>query len=199
MAPNLATPEAALPKTVFLGDSYTQGTGASVPSKRWTSLVSAAFKWEEINNGRGGTGYVSTSNEDGCGLSFCPNIEAMADQAIVEAPAVVVVSGGQNDFPTFIEDPAAVSARLTATYQKIRKALPKAKIVAVGPSTPWGVGGPVIGLDAAVQKAAKAVGAKYVSLISPDVIKEEFVLPDGGHVSDAGHKAIADRVIRALR
>lgn len=199
MAPNLATPAATLPQAVFLGDSYTQGTGASVPSKRWTSLVSAAFKWEEINNGRGGTGYVSTSNVDGCGLSFCPNIEAMADQAIEEAPAVVVVSGGQNDFPTFIEDPAAVSDRLTATYQKIRKALPKAKIVAVGPSTPWGVGGPVIGLDAAVQKAAKAVGAKYVSLISPDVIKEEFVLSDGGHVNDAGHKAIADRVIGALR
>jgi lysophospholipase L1-like esterase len=50
-----------------------------------------------------------------------------------------------------------------------------------------------------VDKAAKDVGATYISLISPDVVKKEFVLPDGGHVSDKGHAAIAERVIAALR
>lgn len=199
IAPSVVTPSPNLPVAVFLGDSYTQGTGASVPSKRWTTLVAKSFKWEEANDGRGGTGYLSTADANGCGLSFCPNIESMTDRAIEAAPAVVFVAGGQNDFGPFVENPDAVKASIAATYAKLRKALPKAKIVAVGPSTPWNVDHPVIGLDAAVEKAAKTVGGTYVSLLSPNVIKKEFVLPDGGHVNDAGHQAIAERVISALR
>jgi lysophospholipase L1-like esterase len=50
-----------------------------------------------------------------------------------------------------------------------------------------------------VQDAANSVKAKYVSLINPNVIDLAMILPDKVHVNDAGHKAIAERVLAALR
>lgn len=180
----------APPTAVFLGDSYSQGTGASSKATRWTTLVSSAMGWGEVNDGRGGTGYVATSDVNGCGLSFCPNYPAMIDLAVADKPKVVVVAGGQNDLTTFINDPVKVKAAISLTFKTLRDKLPDATIVAIGPSTPWGVGGPVIGLDQAVQDAASTVKAKYVSLINPDVIDPATILPDKAHVNDAGHKAI---------
>lgn len=198
-----ATPSVtkAAPKdrAVFIGDSYTQGTGASAPEKRWVSLVAAAKGWGFDNLGRGGTGYLSTSDERGCGLSFCPNFGGMIGQAVAAKPSTVVVSGGQNDFTAFNETRPAVIEAINKTYADLRAKLPNTKIVAVGPSTPWGVNPDVEAYDQAVQDAAKSVGATYVSLINPDVIVDSMLVKDGAHVNDEGHKAIAERVISALR
>lgn len=187
------------PVAVFIGDSYSQGKGSSSPATRWTTLVSQAMGWGEVNDARGGTGYVATSDVNGCGLTFCPNYPAMIDLAVSDKPKFVVVAGGQNDFTTFLNDPAKVKAAISLTFKTLRDKLPDATIIAVGPSTPWGVGGPVIGLDQAVQEAATSVKAKYVSLIDPNVIDPSMIIADKAHVNDAGHKAIADRVIAAIR
>jgi len=187
------------PTAVFLGDSYTQGTGSSTPNLRWSSLVSQKMGWAEDNMGRGGTAYVAVSDVNGCGLVVCPNYQEMVDAAVAHKPAVVVVAGGQNDLSLFMRDPATVTDAINKTYRTLRNKLPDARIVAVGPSTPWGVGAPITGLDRAVQDAAAAVSATYVSLIAPDVIDPANVLPDKAHVNNAGHAAIAERVIAALR
>lgn len=184
---------------VFVGDSYTHGTGASDQSRRWTSLVAASQGWQETNLGLGGTGYLSTATKNGCGQTYCASYREVAARAVQLKPDIVVVAGGQNDFTAFGRDPAAVSAAIDETFATLRRGLPKAEIIAVGPSTPGGVSGSVVALDAAVRTAATSVDATYVSLITPDsVIRPEMVVADGAHVDDAGHRAIADRVIRGL-
>lgn len=45
----------------YNGDSITVGVGASTTANRWTSVLSAAKSWTEINNGL--SGYVITPNE----------------------------------------------------------------------------------------------------------------------------------------
>jgi hypothetical protein len=51
-----------------------------------------------------------------------------------------------------------------------------------------------------VRDAALAVGADYVSLIAPTpVLTEDMFIADRAHVGDAGHAAIADRVVSVLR
>lgn len=194
-----ATPVPVLPVAAFLGDSYTQGTGASSLDKRWVNIVGAGMGWNVVNLARGGTGYVATSDVTGCGLSFCPNYPAMVPEVVNAKPAVVLVTGGQNDFQNYIDDPAAVADAVHATFYAIRSAMPEAQIVAVGPSSPFGIGPHVTKLDRVVQDAAAAVSAKYVSLIEPNVITEAMVLPDKAHVNDAGHAAISERVLTALR
>jgi len=66
---------------VFIGDSYTHGTGSSSKALRWSSVVSSAEGWSEVNLGRGGTGYKATSSNNGCGLKYCPNYAEMVPQA----------------------------------------------------------------------------------------------------------------------
>ena len=193
--------EAAKPVAIFLGDSYTQGYGASNVNTRWVTLVSKAKGFKMVNLGRGGSGYVTVAGIEGCGLARCPSYPEMVPLAIdaEPQPTTVVVAGGQNDFIEFARDPEGVTAAIKKTYADLRKGLPKARIVAVGPSTPWDVSSSVVAMDKAVQEAAASVKASYVSLISPNVVKPDMITKDGAHVTDAGHKAIAERVIAALR
>ncbi len=189
----------AHPTTVFIGDSYTAGVGASSPAHRWTTLVSKAEGWKEVDLGRGGTGYVTAAGLAACGQTYCPDYQGMVGDAVTADPDIVVVAGGQNDFTAWGQDPAKVRAGIASLYKDLRRELPTAVIYAVGPSTTGGIGGPVVGMDAAVRAAAKAQDAHYVSLISPDVVRQSMVTADGGHVDDAGHTAIADRVLAVVR
>jgi lysophospholipase L1-like esterase len=196
--PTFGTSAASRPLAAFLGDSYTAGTGSSVPSKRWTSLVATAEGWREANDGAGGTGYTVTATEEGCGKPFCDNYAGRVKDVVAQSPSVVVVAGGQNDFANYQSDPAKVRANITKTFADLHEQLPNARIIAVGPSTPVAVTPQVTGLDSAVHAAADSVGATYVSLLEPNVIDPAFVLADGGHVNDDGHAAIAARVEAAL-
>ena len=186
-------------RAVFIGDSYTRGTGASSPALRWTSLVAVARGWQEQNLGLGGTGYLTTAGVKGCGQASCPSYPDVVDEAVAAEPEIVVVGGGQNDFRAFESDPQAVVDAVDETYARLRRGLPEAQLIAVGPSTPGRVTGTVKAMDAAVQKAAEANRVTYVSLIRPEpVLSRDMVIADGVHVDDAGHRAIADRVLSVL-
>ena len=183
---------------VFMGDSYSAGMGASAPALRWTTLVADQEGWIELNAARAGTGYLKASGGTLCGNELCPNYLHVVPHVIRAEPGVVVVAGGQNDLGAFPAKRAATIAAITQTFADLRRGLPGARIVAVGPSTPWAITPDLIALDAAVQDAAAMVGAEYLSLIKPNVLVPAMISPDGVHVSDAGHAAIAARVIAAL-
>lgn len=183
---------------VFIGDSYTQGVGATTDEQRWSSLLAAQEGWVETNLGRGGTGYVATAGSAGCGLSYCPNYVQMIPAALDSDPNIVVVAGGQNDLPLYGAQPEAVLAQIEATFLALRGAFPHATIVAVGLSVPGEAGEGTRALDAAVRKAAESVDAIFVTLLDPPALTAEMVQPDGVHVDDAGHAAIAARVVQSL-
>jgi len=88
---------------------------------------------------------------------------------------------------------------ISKTYSDLRAALPDAEIVAVGPSVIGTVSPAIVSFDAAVQSAAAAVGARYISLSSPDVLDPAMSTQDGGHVTDSGHAAIAAAVVAGLK
>jgi lysophospholipase L1-like esterase len=194
-SPTATTP--ARPTAVFLGGSTTQGQGASTPATRWSSLVASARGWDEVDLGLGGTGYVTTAGPEGCGLEFCPNVETRVADAVARDPDVVVVSGGEDDLASYEDDPDTVGDAVATTFSELRRQLPRARLVAVGPSTPGAVDDAVEGLDADVRAAATAAGAEYVSLLEPDVLTVEAAAP-GARFDDAGHRAIAERVLAAV-
>src|SRR5690606_5182268 len=49
-----APTKATQPIAVFIGDSYTSGYGASIPTLAWASLVASGEGWKAVNRGRGG-------------------------------------------------------------------------------------------------------------------------------------------------
>ncbi|PXA70036.1 SGNH/GDSL hydrolase family protein [Cryobacterium arcticum] len=191
-APTSADP---LPVAVFLGDSYTQGFPPVPAEQRWSTLVAADAGWTEVNQGLGGTGFVTTSVMSACGLEYCPTYVERVPGVIAAAPDVVLIAGGQNDRAALAADPDRVRAAVDATYDQIRQGLPNARIIAVGPSTAEPATDLIVELDAWVQAAAARVGADYVSLIDPVVIEEDMIGPDRVHVNEAGYRAIADRVL----
>jgi lysophospholipase L1-like esterase len=178
------------PVAVFLGDSYTEGIGASVQERRWSTLVAGELGWEESNQGVSGTGYHTSSGD--------AEYQGRVGQVLEDEPQIVVVSGGQNDFGTYAADPGGTVQAIAGLYEALREELPRAQIVAVGPSTPASVDQTVLAIDAAVRDAAAAADATYVSLLEPDVLTPDMLLADQTHVDDRGHRAIADRVIAAL-
>lgn len=194
-----SSPAASMPVAAFVGDSYTAGVGATDDRARWTTVLSGDAGWAEVNLGRGGTGYVTSSGQAGCGREYCPTYLEMLPEVVEADPDIIVVSGGQNDFGAWAADAPAVTASIQGTYQAMRDAMPDARIIAVGPSTTGAVSQTVKDFDAAVQAAAVQVGADYVGLIDPDAIDAAMVAPDGGHVNDAGHAAIAARVLVGVR
>jgi lysophospholipase L1-like esterase len=180
-----------MPVAAFLGDSYTDGVGASDPDRRWTSLVAGRMGWLEDNLGIGGTGYLKAKGDE-------KNYLGRIDDIVAADPDIVVVAGGQND-DTLDYDRGALFSGVQYLFDRIRVRLPMVRIIAVGPSFPVAVTPEQLEFDSAVREAVEKVGGQFVSLLRPPVIDPSMVMPDRLHVSDAGHAAIAQRVLAVLR
>jgi lysophospholipase L1-like esterase len=181
-------------RVVFLGDSYTGGSGASNAAKRWSSLVAAAQGWTEINQGVGGTGYGTRRNRPP-GQPYPARLAEVAEAQ----PAVVVVSGGLND----LRSPATTVARgVSQTYSVLRSLLPAVEIIAVAPfSNDVAPTTALRTIAAEVRRAATSVGAVFVD---PGYVLEghaELVHQRGqfrGHPNDAGYARMALAIDSAL-
>lgn len=191
--PKPETITAATPQALFIGDSYTAGTGASSKDVRWSTLVSKELGWLEHNEARGGTGYVMTNGLAGCGQDYCPNYpEAIAASTVT--PSIVIINGGRNDGET----PAGYTDSVRATIDAAKAKWPEAKIVVTSPMwdddtmPEW-----MTGTIAAVKDAATATGATYVDLGQPIVGHADYVIADGVHPNDAGYQAIAAAFVAA--
>lgn len=186
-APPPPTPKAA-PSAAFIGDSYTAGTGATLGSKRWTTLLAQNAGWVEANVGRGGTGYLVTAGKDGCGLDVCPNYAGMIPEAVKSHPAIVVVSGGRNDVS---KDPKAVAAAVKEFFTTLRASLPDAQIIVTSPV--WDATAPperLAALATVIQTEAQSAKATYLDLGQPLEGRPELIVADKVHPNDVCHSTL---------
>jgi acyl-CoA thioesterase-1 len=179
------------PVAVFIGDSYTQGSG------KWPGMVAKAQRWEMVNLARGGTGYAARltgqTAQKGCGLDECPNFVEMADVAIKRKPDVVVVAGGRNDGGVDIADPTHT------LFRKVRDALPEARIIAIQPmwdASPYP--GFLVGYGRVIRKEVEAVDGDYVKIGNPLAGRPELVKDDGVHPTTAGQEVLAEAINEAM-
>jgi lysophospholipase L1-like esterase len=83
-------------KAVFLGASTVEGVGASEPKRRYSSLVSRALGWDELNFGIGGT-TVTGRDDEGQVVALDSGIGRVPE--VIEAhPDIVFIHHGANDF-----------------------------------------------------------------------------------------------------
>ncbi|MFE4834865.1 SGNH/GDSL hydrolase family protein [Arthrobacter sp. NPDC056691] len=188
----LAPAAAPAQKVVFLGDSYTFGSGASSMQLRWSSIVARNLSWGEINIGVGDTGYSNPGTNAG-GTTYDERVA----KVVASKPAIVVVSGGRYDVVQ--RDAQVLVNAVATTFKDIRRALPKARIVALSPV--WDASAPPAELAAVaedVRSAVGSVGGTYIDVGQPLMQHPEAISADGVHPNDAGHKLLADATVKAL-
>lgn len=181
----------SVPVVAFLGDSYSKGIGASTNGKRWTTLVSAAMGWSELNLAEGGSGY--TTSYLGQKTDYAIKLDVIA----AAQPDIVVVSGGRNDYEAGTA--GVTGAVAVSLFEAVKAAAPNTKVIVTSPiwdstEPPADFATLIDGVKAATAKAE----ARYLDIGEPLADHPDMMDPDGLHPNDAGHRTIAGAVLGVL-
>jgi lysophospholipase L1-like esterase len=178
---------------VFLGDSYTTGwKGAGIGTRGWPRLVARARGWKTVNLAVAGTGFLNP------GWTNQP-VGSRVGAAIAREPDVIFVAAGHND-SRWTATATAKAADKVIT--RLRRALPDAVLVIVGPI--WPSGSPparCVALRDHLRRTAASVGAIFIDPLGERWFagsRRSLIGTDGIHPTDAGHRAMAKRVIADL-
>lgn len=179
------------PVVAFYGDSYTLGTGASDPSKRWSTIICGERGWTEVNPSVNGLGFIN--NRESYRVDE-------PGEVIAADPDIVFVTMGLND--NFSYDSAAdrIHSQITKDFERLKTALPDARFIVVEPfwytdQRPQSVE-IIIGW---VHDAADAIGADWIPDASHWIEhRPEWMASDGLHPNDDGYAEMAKQMDAAL-
>lgn len=175
----------------FVGDSFSYGTAASAPAKRWTSVLSAALGVTEVNVAIPGMGYLA----GGRTKNYVAQLHVLAPQR----PDVVVISGGWNDVAHGFAA-ARILSGLSDALSTSRRLMPDARVVVVAPvGAAKAPPSALMTLRDEARPVVERAGATYVDLNFPLTGHPEWISPDGLHPNDAGYARLAALTIPAVR
>ena len=203
-------------KLLFLGDSITQGVGASTPDKRYTDVVAATLGCQVINYGISGT-RIGRQKETSLNTIF--DIDFRTRLALMESECDrVFVFGGTNDYGhgtlhlgapekedenTFCTQLRLLISDLLAKYgkEKITFLLPLKRfceepLLCKGKNRDE-LGAPFVDYVNAMRTILAEYGLEYIDLYDngfpkPTVNTGDEFTTDGLHPNDHGHKFLAD-------
>ena len=210
----MATMELTGKKINFLGDSITQGAGASSPETCYVADMHRLYNLAEARNyGIGGTRIApqkEVSAEPVWDQDFLGRYAKMDDDA-----DFVVVFGGTNDFGHGLAPfgqvggiaPDTFCGACDTLYKGLKAKFPRAKLAVITPTprakaaSPKGEGNKPAGhvladyVDA-IKQIAAANGLPVLDLFHPQPVGNSDAFPpeifvDGLHPSDAGHAVLA--------
>ena len=203
-------------KILFLGDSITEGVGASSVATNYVSIFKEMTGSEVVNYGISGTriakvrtpSEIMTFDND-----FLQRVDEMQDDA-----DVIIVFGGTNDYghgriklgEFNSMDEYTFYGALHALCIKLLNKYPGAELVFLTPlhrldedgiiNSDGDITRPLAEYSAAIQEVAGYYGLPVLDLfhtsgIQPNVnIIKEIYMPDGLHPSDEGARRIACRI-----
>ncbi len=210
-------------KINFLGDSITEGVGASSPDTCYVALMGSRYGAVCRNYGISGTRLARQTvpvGEPSFEQDFCGRVEAMDPDA-----DAVVVFGGTNDFGHGDAPLGSFDDRTQDTfygalhtlYSSLMNRFPTAQIVIMTPLHRWneadprGDGfrqtptAPLLAYVQAVRQVAEYYSLPVLDLyatsgMQPAVpVSAQLHFVDGLHPSDAGHRIIAHKLAQYLK
>jgi len=185
-----ATP-AVRPTVVTIGDSIMKGHGLSA-NQAWPELMAAHDHWRLVNLACDGAGFLAIGDDADCGETFAGLVKKTA----ALHPLTVIVEGSSNDFG---QDDDSLYAETLSQLQKLRTALPTARII--GLSTIWGdtaVPAQLADVDSQVRRAVEEVGGTFVPVGQPLSGHPEWMQRDDVHPNAAGQLALYGAVQAAF-
>lgn len=210
-------------RIAFLGDSITEGVGASSNDTCYVSVFRRLTGAETFNFGIGGTRIAVQRKK----TADKPEFDRYFESRIGDMPEnldYIVVFGGTNDFGhgdaplgKFGDDTSETFyGALRRLYIRLYERYPAARIIAVLPlhrcseddtgDNEYGVArkGSLRDYVNAIRQTAEKFSVPVVDLfacanIQPQIgAVRELLMPDGLHPSDLGHKRIAEMLARFL-
>ncbi|MFC4118455.1 SGNH/GDSL hydrolase family protein [Nonomuraea zeae] len=181
------------PVLMFVGDSFTVGSGPVPVWRTYASETARLLGWQPVIAGAGGTGYL---NGGRVGRTFRRSFEV--ELAWRPQPDVLVLSGGHNDQRWSSVRVGRAAERLV---EDVRARWPGTRIVMVGPI--WLAGAPAKAYRVrdALARAAEREGVVFLDPMRERWVTgrpSEVMLPDGVHPTSAGHERIAAWLAREL-
>lgn len=182
------------PVVAFYGDSYTLGTGASDPSKRWSTIICAQRGWREFNPSVNGLGFVRNR------AAFGVDEPGMI---VAKHPDIVFITMGLNDNFAYAmggHAPQQIHHAIVGDLAGLKKQLPDARFIVVEPfwytdERPHSLAV----ISGWVREEAKAIGADYIAGASQWIEHHpEWMADDGLHPNDAGYAHMARKMDAAL-
>lgn len=196
-APDVSPTPASGPVVAFYGDSYTLGTGASDPSLRWSTVISAERGWSEFNPSVNGLGFVNHRSNFG--------EDDLPELVIDSEPEIVFITMGLNDNFSYDRSADLIHETITADLTRIRDALPEARIIVVEPF--WYTDTRPESLETIigwVEAAAAEIDADWIPGASRWLdghyagSDDSWMASDGQHPNDDGYAHMADEMDAAL-
>mgnify|MGYP000221072250 CR=1 FL=1 len=182
------------PVALWIGDSYTAGTGSDLTTTSYARQVCSAMGWVCNVDAAGGTGFVAAIDED-----FAP-LPARLDKTYDRFFAdVIIVDAGRND-GKIPDGPVRESAE--AYFDRLRDYWPKAELIAI---LPWYLDKEQYSdrIKVIIRDVAEKHGAKIVDPYSEGWTisskTEAMLMPDNAHFFQPGHDLVTRRLVSAFR
>lgn len=173
------------PRIVFLGDSFTEGTGSQNSAEDYPSLVARGLgitdSWQSA---LGGTGWITPNGKRPAlvGRIGPDGIDAHGD--------IYVIAMGINDPLIGLYD------GVLSTLTQLTQAMPLAKIFVIGP---WSVAAPGPTLKSPNNEVIKSVTALFPGVIFLDASDVTYTKSDPTHPDAAGHWVLAEWVSAQIK
>jgi lysophospholipase L1-like esterase len=200
--PSALTPTVRpIPSALFVGDSYTAGTGAADPQQGYACLTATAMGWQCNVDGEGGTGFLGDGHFNSA--AFSPLPDRLQRDATKFLADVIIVDAGRNDGRFPVHD---VLTAANNYLQRLRRVWPKAPIVVIVPGYLWSTpeDDPFsVQLVRGLRSLLPEVGGYLIDPVGGRWIRPEQVSTltwtDGIHPNASGHRYLAQRLTDALR
>ena len=179
---------ATSPLVAFYGDSYTRGSMASSPDKRWSTIVSRDHGWREFNPSHNGLGFIRHRSLFGHG--------DLPDLIIMQHPDIVIITLGLNDNFAFADSADSIHAQIGADFTRLKRGLPDARFIVVEPFWYADARPPSVAIIGGwVEAAAADIQSEYIQGASHWIEHHpEWMASDGIHPNDRGYAEIATRM-----
>ncbi|GAA1701660.1 SGNH/GDSL hydrolase family protein [Microcella alkalica] len=176
------------PIVAFYGDSYTLGTGASDPSKRWSTIIASDRGWREFNPSVNGLGYVR--NRSIVGDGDLPSL------IIEQQPDIVFITMGLNDNFDYDRVGEGIREAMIADIDRLVAGLPDARLIVVEPFWYTDERPESVEIISGWQREqAERIGADYIAGASRWIEgRPDWMAIDGLHPNDEGYAAMAERM-----
>lgn len=193
----LGRPVPQPPAALMVGDSFAEGTGATVGGG-FAPQVCSQMGWTCNVEAEGGTGFVNNGHTgegaDPTKASYGARLQADKGRYLAD---VAIVTGGRNDL-SVPGDPVTAA---TEYLHALHAAYPQAKLVVVAPF--WNDADPpaqLLNMRDAEKSTAAELGATFIDPLADGwTLRPDQLVADGVHPNQAGHDELARRLVAALR